>query len=284
MRWIKHLTLAHDDPAICSILEQFGTEGYGIYWLILEHIAIGIEKDSDAIPSRTHSVVEWSKICVCSARRLREFARIATELRLICAQTAPELRQFGSRRVADRLQIDVPNLLKYRDEYSKKSGHTPKQTSNSIQPAREQQEHTAATEADSAPAEKTAAAPGETALARSLGAFPLTARAVREAFPATDDPFITRLTTKVAEKVAGLNGQARGDPTDELIADAVRACHEAKQTSAGLYLTTVPQCVLSWLSQGRPRDDGARLPLSDNSVKAIELENAINRRLASAKS
>jgi hypothetical protein len=243
MRWIKHLTLAHDDPAISSLLEQFGAEGYGIWWLLLEHVAIGIEKDSKAVPSRTHSVVDWAKICCCSARRLREFARISTELRLISSSSPAELKQFASRLPADRLQIDVPKLLKYRDEYSKKSGQTPKQTSNSIHTAGEQSEHTTAAEAEAPPA--------ETSLARSLGAAPLTARAIRECFPATDDRFITRLTNDVAQKVAGLNGQARGEPTDELIADAVRTCHEPGQTSAGLFLHTVPECISTWLTQGR---------------------------------
>ena len=137
MRWFKHLTLAHDDTAIAVVLELFGPEGYGIYWLMLEHVAAGIEKNSVLIPSRTHSAVEWSKICACSARRLRQFCEKATELRLICAQTAPDLRRFSSRRVADRLQIDIPKLLKYRDEYSKKSGQTPVQDREQIQIQRE---------------------------------------------------------------------------------------------------------------------------------------------------
>lgn len=99
---------------------------------MLEHVAHGIEKDCDEVPTRTHSVIEWAKICCCSTRRLRQFCDLSTELRLICAETAPELRQFGSRRVADRLQIDIPKLLKYRDEYSKKSGQTPAQDREQI--------------------------------------------------------------------------------------------------------------------------------------------------------
>lgn len=139
MRWMKHLSVAHSDPAIATILEALGPEGYGIYWLMLEHVALSIEKDSDTIPSRTHSAVEWSNICHCSARRLRQFCEISTELRLICSTSVAELRQFGSRRVADRLQIDIPKLLKYRDEYSKRSGESPSQDREQ---SREQKEST----------------------------------------------------------------------------------------------------------------------------------------------
>lgn len=126
MRWLKHLTDAHNDPAISALTEEFGTEGYGIYWLLLEHVAVGIEKGSDAVPSRTHSVVEWAKICGCSARKLRQFAQRSTELHLISSRTTADLKQFSSRMAADRLQIDVPKLLKYRDEYTKNSASLPR--------------------------------------------------------------------------------------------------------------------------------------------------------------
>ena len=116
LRWLKHLSLAHDDAALSEILEEFGPEGYGIYWLMLEHLAAGIEKESDAVPSRIHSVVKWSQICHSSVRRFRSFAQRSNELHLINIQTTKY-----------RLQIHSPNLLKYRDEYSKKSRQTPVQ-------------------------------------------------------------------------------------------------------------------------------------------------------------
>ena len=112
---------------MCVILERFGAEGYGIYWALLEHVALSIEKGSDAVPSRIHSVVKWSEILGCSARRFRQFAQIATELRLIDSSSPADLVQFSSRTPADRLQIDIPKLLKYRDEYSQRSGQTPEQ-------------------------------------------------------------------------------------------------------------------------------------------------------------
>jgi hypothetical protein len=125
MRWLKHLTAAHQDVAISEILEEFGPEGYGIYWLILEHLAVTVEKDSLAIPSACHSVVRWSQICHCSARVFRKFTERAADLKLIESRSAADLKQFASRSPADRLHIGVPKLLKYRDEYSKKSRYSP---------------------------------------------------------------------------------------------------------------------------------------------------------------
>jgi hypothetical protein len=62
--------------------------------------------------------------------------------------------------------------------------------------------------------------------------FPLTANAIREHFPATDDDFVAGVAMR-ARKVLR-------DATDEEIAVAVSRCHQKRQESAGLYLRTVP--------------------------------------------
>ncbi len=113
MRWLKHLTLAHSDPAIDAVCDKFGAEGYGVWWLILEDIAAPMEAGK-MVPIQSHSVVKWASICRCSVRRFRSIVEILTDRRLIVTQT-----------IGDRLQIEVYNILKYKDEYSKKSGDTP---------------------------------------------------------------------------------------------------------------------------------------------------------------
>ena len=52
------------------------------------------------------------------------------------------------------------------------------------------------------------------------GEFPLVGLAVRERFPEADDTVIMKITIAVGQKVAGANGNIRGQPTDALIADA----------------------------------------------------------------
>src|SRR5206468_9619966 len=73
-------------------------------------IASLMEKGSSS-PSSTHSVVKWSQICHCSARKFRKIVGWLTEKSLIISET-----------VNDRLRIVAPKLVKYRDEYSKKAG------------------------------------------------------------------------------------------------------------------------------------------------------------------
>lgn len=116
MRWTKHLTLAHADKALAAILEEFGAEGYGVYWLMIEDIAAPMEKDKMIDPSATHSWVKWSQICHCSVRVLKSIANRLEEKKLIDLIS-----------IDNRSQITIHNILKYKDEYSKKSGQTPEQ-------------------------------------------------------------------------------------------------------------------------------------------------------------
>ena len=143
MRWFKHLSAAHDDDALAAILEEMGPVGYGIYWLLLEHFAAVMEKDCTAVPELTHSEAKWANVCCCSARTFSKFAQRAAELLLISCKTLAELRQYSGRTLAKRLQIGIPKLLKYRDEYSRKSGVTPdKLPARSEREQRESREET----------------------------------------------------------------------------------------------------------------------------------------------
>jgi hypothetical protein len=113
VRWFKHLSMAHTDAAVSAILEEMGAEAYGVWWLILEDIASPMEKNSRETFA-IHSDVKWSQICYCSARKFRSIANRLQEKGLIVCTS-----------IDNRLKIDVPKLLKFRDEYSKKSGHSP---------------------------------------------------------------------------------------------------------------------------------------------------------------
>lgn len=126
MRWLKHLTMAHSDSAIDAVCDKFGAEAYGVWWFILEDIAAPMEAGK-MIPIQSHSVVKWAQICRCSARRLRSIVEILSDRGLIVTET-----------IGNRLQIEVPNILKYKDEYSKKSGQTPDLIENRYRTDREQ--------------------------------------------------------------------------------------------------------------------------------------------------
>lgn len=113
--------MAHADQAVSYILEEFGAEAYGVWWLMLEEIAAPMEPGK-MMPNASHSLLKWSQICHCSTRRFRSIVSSLANKQLIYVQT--EL---------DRIQIEVPNILKYKDEYSKKSGQSTEQEQKQIQ-------------------------------------------------------------------------------------------------------------------------------------------------------
>jgi len=126
MRWIKHMTTAGEDVKISALIDQHGAEAYGIYWLLLEAIGLSLEKDSTAF-SLSYSEVKWSQKLRCSVRKLRSVVQSMTDLRLIECESLTNLQSIDDQTRTKVLTIAVPKLLKYRDEYSKKSRQTPAQ-------------------------------------------------------------------------------------------------------------------------------------------------------------
>ncbi len=116
MRWFKHLSKASEDEKLSEILDEFGPEGYGIYWLILERIAFLMEKGSDRTSAR-YSLKKWAKFCGKSPKVFRKFLGFFSKLSLFNVEICEKNSDF--------IIIECRNLLKYRDEYSKKSGQPP---------------------------------------------------------------------------------------------------------------------------------------------------------------
>lgn len=113
MRWVKHLSTAHNDPEVDRLLEECGAEGYGAYWLIIEDIA-GPMEQGRMEPEATHSDLKWSQIAHVHRLTWRSLKQKLGSKLLVITQSDD-----------GRVRIAAPNILKYKDEYSKKSGHTP---------------------------------------------------------------------------------------------------------------------------------------------------------------
>jgi len=105
MRWMKHLTASNRDEKLSRIRDEFGLEGYGLYWIILE--TIGEKLTSETGPSMELSEQNWKKTTGVSVKKLRKFLTFAQELELFLIKNNENL-----------ITIECDNLLKYRDEYS----------------------------------------------------------------------------------------------------------------------------------------------------------------------
>jgi hypothetical protein len=109
------MSAAADDEKLAEVIDIHGAEGYGIYWIILEKIAFLM--DGSNRTCARYSVKKWAKFCGKSPKVLKKFLETFQKLSLFNVEICEKNSDF--------LQIDCPNLLKYRDEYSKKSRQTP---------------------------------------------------------------------------------------------------------------------------------------------------------------
>ncbi len=127
MRWLKHMTASHDDEKLADLIARYGHAGYGTWWLVLEIVAARLE--SGGHPSVTYHVTKWSHLL-----SLRGSHVLSTLLKLDVTHLVTVVRH------GDEITVTIPNLLKYRDEYTRKSG----QATENVPPRTDTDTHTEA--------------------------------------------------------------------------------------------------------------------------------------------
>lgn len=120
MRWFKHIATTHQAEEGAAIIDTMGAEGYGVWWIVLEVIAS--QMDTTDKCSANYSAKKWGSFCGFSAKK---FQKVAEKL--------AEFSSISVKETGEFLEIECSNLLKYRDEYSKKSGQTPEKVRSKIQ-------------------------------------------------------------------------------------------------------------------------------------------------------
>jgi hypothetical protein len=110
MRWFKHLTAARRDEKLARLFHRSGNSGYGVYFRLLEIVGGEMDNSSQRC-SLQYPVSTWAaELKVVLPQNVRKQLAVLEEVGLITL-------------TADGLEIEIriPNLLKYRDEYSRKA-------------------------------------------------------------------------------------------------------------------------------------------------------------------
>ncbi len=113
MRWVKHQTATARDEKMARFLEETGLAGYGFYWRLLETVAEQIGP-GDTVCSVTYTPRQWCRLLVVHHHRLRTTLGTLEKHGLVS-------HAYGE----GSLTVRMPNIAKYRDEYSRKSGRSP---------------------------------------------------------------------------------------------------------------------------------------------------------------
>lgn len=116
MKWLKHMTASWDDERLADLIGSGGKDGlalYGAYWRVCEIVASQMEGKAPSC-SVQYTVTRWSLL-------------MSVRGSLLCHY----LGQLGAKglvtvdRTGNDIRVTIPNLLKYRDEYARKSGQSP---------------------------------------------------------------------------------------------------------------------------------------------------------------
>jgi hypothetical protein len=120
IRWFKHLTDASDDEFILLLEEKFGLEGYARWWKLCEAIASRMKKN-DIVARAELPWSEWCHLMRAKKKVLLSF------LELTGNQSRTRMIDSGNI-----LTIELPKLLKFRDEYGSRVGTRSKVTPDNV--------------------------------------------------------------------------------------------------------------------------------------------------------
>lgn len=109
VKWFKHMSATRRDERIASLIDEHGFEGYGFFWAVLEVIAEQMPPIGDKYEVG-YSLKRWSQMLDCHPNKAGKYLRALGVHGLVSYKSSE-----------GRLWVGSPNLLKYRDEYSKKS-------------------------------------------------------------------------------------------------------------------------------------------------------------------
>lgn len=147
MRWFKHMTSSWEDQKLSAAIDELGLEGYGFWWRMLEIIAKQL--DEGGTTNCSYSSRKWGEFFGISAKKFEKFAGIFKKFEIFQVN-------FSEKYI----EVNIPNLLKYKDEWTRKkaknSGVTPeklrcKDTDTDIDNIKEKIKKEKSASADAAP-------------------------------------------------------------------------------------------------------------------------------------
>ena len=101
------------DEKVAAFIGETGLQGYGFYWRLLEIVAESMPPGDESC-TVTYSLSTWSRLLYCHHHQVSKY------LGKLRGNGLVTMQKRGSE-----IRVTIPNLAKYRDEYSQKSRQAP---------------------------------------------------------------------------------------------------------------------------------------------------------------
>jgi hypothetical protein len=112
VKWFKHLTDCQNSESLSYLLSLEGFAGYGRWFRLLEIVAARMDKTD--LCHAEYPIGKWCSLLGLKQKKLISFLEL----------TENELKT-KVKRSGNIIRIEIPNLLKMRDEYTARSGDDP---------------------------------------------------------------------------------------------------------------------------------------------------------------
>jgi hypothetical protein len=121
MKWFKHDTDCYLSEGLNALLDKAGWEGYGRWFRLLEIVAAKMDNTEKC--SATYPIKIWQqKLGFYHRKQFEDWVKIVGTLNGDQRKIGGNLCRIFAESSNNLMTISIPNLLKKRDEYSKKSG------------------------------------------------------------------------------------------------------------------------------------------------------------------
>jgi hypothetical protein len=112
MKWFKHMCNSSQNPLIAQVIEQFGGDGYMVYYQILERI--GLRFDEECRTTVTYSAKSWASFCGISAKKFTKLAQSLAKIHENISETPLLFVEISG----DNLTVDCPKLNEIKDNHT----------------------------------------------------------------------------------------------------------------------------------------------------------------------
>jgi len=124
MLWFKHPSEFSRDEGVSRFFDAAGKNAvtaYGFLMFVLEAVASRMKViEGDLICSATYSITQWGRITHSHPNRVRKYLKLCKVIGWVQVEFEDGM-----------CKVSVPQMVEWRDEYTRKSGHTPDKVAQS---------------------------------------------------------------------------------------------------------------------------------------------------------